>query len=467
MRCNIHNIEYDPGIFDLQCPRCKGEQERREAAEEAHEESIAEQRRQSAIMERQNELLERMRAEQKEREWEQQATLERIAAAEQERLEEERAQRRAEQLRAMLRAGLPELPEELQEIWRHLNDQNSVVMQREEAFRKESTQRKSGLDRKRSSLKSLLKQGQERVAKEFDSALRTSEEQNQLAVLPHGQCDALPGFAPAAQTYRSLTPSRFLSRVGGPIHAELPASRAQAVLVLEKLEKATGEAKPLAKWGCGTYGALWLAAYVGLGTLFGGILSAIGKNPAPGAMTAMVLSIPVVIIAGFLREQKRKEVDADLARFLTGASTLAAEISGTAVQAGAVASQSQATGALRQARAALEQPLLSDYFEARLSSEPEGPEAQRLRGEIRTEEEQLQSLEKEFGQSKEVRDLIKYRYSVTQREILRVGREVVEGLRVPGRKITTVNCGHCSEHVDTTLSECPYCGAEDYAAKAG
>lgn len=425
---------------------------------------MAEQRNQSQSLEEQNELLERMRAEGEEREWERKVSLNRAGAAERQRLEEDRAHRRREELRAFLRAGLQSFPEEFQEDWLQVNEQIKIVRRAEEAFDKETRLRKADLEGKKSALQAVIKRAQERIAKTFEAVLRTREGQSRLAQLPSGRLDNALGYTAAMQIYSDLLESRLFVKASFP--SNLPAHVAPVLLVLDSIASAVEAAKPPKKWGPLIYAFLWFDLYI----LFLAVLVAvIGSVDSDHLQIVGVLLTTVAVIAITIwRNGRIKKIDLDLERLLCAASNLVSLLSGSSAVSSNEKptlglSQSEVIESIRCTRANLAQTLLSEYFMDRLSVDTEFPEVTKLQGEIRIEAERFQALESQFYQSKEIRQSIKHRHAVAYQEILRVGREVVEGVRVPSKRVAMVACGRCSEQISTTLKACPYCGFAEYA----
>lgn len=449
MWCQDHKIEYGT----LTCPRCRQEEEEREERRKINSESIEEQRRQTAILERQLATFEKMRAEKEQREREQQAVQERIAAAEQERLEEEREHRREEQRKAALRAGLPEFPEEFREKWRQANEQIKKVQRLEEVSREDIAHMRKEIKHKKEAITNSTAAFQNRLSGEFYTDLHSKETQAALALLPHGRCDDLPGFAPASEAYRRLLGSKFVASIRHLAPRELPHERARLAVLLELLETAASRAKPLHKWGCLSYIILWFGIYILVGFVLLAILSLLESNTDPAATFATIAAFVGVMAAYSISERKRQENDLHLNMFIKDALELAMNISATSEGI----PPRQLTEMIRDARLSLAQPLFADYFSVKLGNEAEGLEIKRLAEELQTAEGKLTAFEEEVKAMEYPCKVIKHRYTVFYEQILRMGVEVIEGLRVPGSKVAMTRCGSCSELLDASLKICPFC----------
>lgn len=438
--CDIHRVPLTG--FGLECPACKAEERRHtevvEQTDRHHQEEME-------ARERDRERAERAQEQEAQRALEAQLALDELAESSKIRLEEERRHRELEAERATLRAGVREFSPALQTQWQEVNAAREKVLALERSFQL-STSAMSASEAKLAAvanreLESLI--GREG---EFVRQALSTPESAFLGGLPENLL-APPGYAGRLkevfrETVRASAPFLSDSVVARDTDPLLASSLWPA---LKSLEEARASAKPpglsnLPEW------VLWIPGVIGF--MVGGELSAtlviaigMGKNTFFQIVTLACGAGCGLLVAGLLgrylnnlrkphaefiktfdklRETLKSDVGIDNSLTLHRRMTRAYVLSTTKTLAG---SEPYLTAIRKQHEAASE----------------------------------LERTERAFRESSPEREKIIKEYDFLKCELLRVGREIVEGIRVPGRLLQQTNCKQCGGPVTSETMTCPYC----------
>lgn len=461
MRCSTHNIEYE----GLGCPACRAEeirhQESIEAQQQIHTEQLEQQRRQA-------EALERMHEEEMERAWEQQATLNAIAAAQERRLVEERESRRADEIRSFLRAGLPEFSAEFQVHWRRLNQDMEKVQISENSFEAEYKELDASLSKSKQARESITSTVKVRVRAEFDKYFRSADER-QLAQLKTSQLNYQEVVHAVAEPFAAVMDSPYMGspRLASRRLSDLPSHPAALILRLEHLVRVVNMIQPAQKVGAGFYVPLWILSYMVLGIIFASISEDL-------LFLAILLSIPATIIIGVQVKSRRAQEELLAEAFLRKCAMLASALLSASANPGMgsyqrgeskvdatsdmISLRNAANANLSEACRRLYIGLFEEYARSRADQQPEHHEVTKLDSEIAQKSDKLNELSREFEKTSATRNSIRRRFGIARKVILGVGREIIEGLRVPGTGLQLVTCSSCSELVLSEVTHCPFCG---------
>ena len=107
---------------------------------------------------------------------------------------------------------------------------------------------------------------------------------------------------------------------------------------------------------------------------------------------------------------------------------------------------------------ALYQLMLGDYRRAQVEQKHYDQEQSAAQEKLTTLNTQKQEREAFFEKGSEERRKVRAQYSYMYGEIRRVGSEIIRGLRVPDRKIISLDCPNCGGPVTSESGQCPYCG---------
>lgn len=456
MKCKDHGIEYEwPGS----CPACR--------ADRRQDEMLALQDKQYGEERRQSQILEQMAWEQQA----QQTAIDDLASSERALIEEERQRRRIEEGRAFLRAGLPEFPEPFQVHWRDLNKRLQAVEEEEERLEQEISASERRLRQRKERLTGLVKTVHDRITAGFERSLR--ETSCPFADLGWSRLSSLPGFASAAREYQTLIGSPWLAQRRGTLPAALPEWTAGVVLVLESLQH-LAEIKLDKRIGAGLYVAFWFASYlalaIGLGLLF---------LPAPQELAglayplAVVLAVPAAMVLGQMEKQRRERQVVGSKDFLAQGSAFLAALSEAIGRTGDGPGRRPADGVepeeiLSLARAfgnelgflrrKLLEELHGEHYLATFPRQPEQAEIRQLTLEIEDAERSLADLRKQAAASEPSHSHVRRCHALTRDEIARIGREIVEGIRVAGKPVAVEQCPSCSNwNLAEEAGPCLFC----------
>lgn len=450
--CKIHGTPLSG--WQLECPACTIDEERHSQLRELHED-------QRAALERQIELQREAAETAAERAIEEQWALDEIAVTAQQRLTEEREHRKSEARKAILRAGVRELSSELQTRWRDVNHTRDALKElvsrhraSSEAAQRSLAERRKDCERELTRLTETQRGAFERAIEVRDPSIMTA-----LYTLPDNQIGdadiartlerALADAVASAAPFFRIRPSRDGSA------PRLLSDLAQTLRHLEEAGRAAG--KPSFVTAALTNNAEAAGWVIGLSSLYaiGSIVftSLSPWNPKGAEIIlgllvyAAIFGAPIVIGLFSTRILRRTaEVrDEPRLRFLKHLKALQAMV-GTRTPGGTYE--------------ALIRHLVRAYIAAHPDRAPDSAqliEALRLfRDETQTLENAARALTTAIQQQEEV----VREYQFLEAEVLRVGREVVEGIRAPGRFLLTAKCPNCGGSVTSETRTCPYCGSE-------
>ncbi len=115
---------------------------------------------------------------------------------------------------------------------------------------------------------------------------------------------------------------------------------------------------------------------------------------------------------------------------------------------------------LRQLRSWMLDRLFTEYVYRAAERGPEGPEKTRLEAGLDAATRKLEALEASFAAGEAARRRVHVKHSITERLIVDIGRQIVQGIRVAGEDpITVSQCPTCHSLTIDQEESCPYCGA--------
>ena len=436
--CSIHGVPLSDWLSE--CPACKAEKKR-------HDEALEAQRAQQEAIEQQSEQLRQAAEAEAERAMEAQWALDDLAASTRARLEEDRLHRQAETERATLRAGVRELTPALQTKWQDASAKRAQLLEAAKAFDAAKTSLTAAIN---SSSAARVRELQKLVEREGDAVQRAlsshapsflgSLPENRLAPADKGQAigDALRRASEAAKPFLS---GRVVSAGGDPTLAT------SVWPVLRALEEAKESVRVPEKGKPPSVGCLGIVAAVigffvvgGTASFFGDIVfrKAHVLNSLftlGGAATGIFLGIFLTMKHQEAREKPHRdfsEAFADLKRVL--AETRVPDTS-----------------------AALQRHLTQAYVLSSIDKLSDVEPYQAVTREVEKVARDLEALEQGWRNGAPERARCLKEYSFLRQEVMRVGSEIIEGTRAPGRLLQATNCTQCGGPTTSETRQCPYC----------
>jgi hypothetical protein len=468
--CEIHGREF--GIFDS-CPNCAETRRLQDKEDRRHGELIKSQqalraearqlqededRRHDELIRTQEALaeLERERiaqaAEAARQAADAAATAEYLQEEQVEltriRLEEERAHRALEAKRQALRTGLAEFSRDFQQRWLTINQRRRVLhdMRRTHGeFMEESAASIERLGREiaardESSSAALARTFESWVAADavrgfpFGAYLKDSQSWNDVQdayrnLLHDAECKDLAAELP-------LTTPKSLST--------LPELRIVVRDVAGTIERLPGEAP-------GAGAAVFAAAML----LFLGLLI-VATAPWARIWFGILLTFAAALPIAYFQwvAMSRRAHRRGRARVADRAADLRRSVAALLT---ALGNAGGGTAGWSELDRAILDILRKDFFaqSAGIAGDPEGA---RLRAKLSEVRAAVASAKVEFEKATADHEQIEMYFAHMERQILATGRDIVDGLRMPGHTIALVSCPGCGGPVGGGTSSCPYCG---------
>lgn len=442
--CSIHGVPLSD--WTLECPACEAEERR-------HDEALNAQRAQQESIERQTELLREAEEAEAERAIEAQWALDELAATAKARLREDRLHRQAEAERATLRAGVRELTPALQVKWQ----QACLGYEQVRASMK-------ALQADKAAKASLISQFTTTASRELEQLVRREGEAVQRALSASGSSilASLPEnrFAPVEEAgqlgdlirHAVTTAEPFLS--GRMVRTvEDPTLITSLWPALKTLEEAHAgvRAEDVKEWSMssGPKWALGIATFVVLVLSLDALGEALFPDIRPSNTVANVLGAIVFVMLPFLSAVAAHAPELYLNRrvkpYKLFSDALAQLKAAIAKHAGSGTAQTL-------------QNRLAKAFLLRTVENVSGNEAYlaALRNRSEAEEALERAVQAERDATPQHERTLK-EYQFLRQEVMRVGREIVEGVRAPGRLLQATRCGQCGGPITSETNQCPYC----------
>lgn len=428
--CSIHLVPVSD--WTLECPACTADRKRQEDALDA-------QRAQQEAIERQTEQLREAAEAEAERAMEAQWALDDLAATSKARLEEDRLHRQAEAERATLRAGVRELTPSLQAKWQDAAAKRAQILEEAKSFYATKASLTASINSNSAARTRVLQELVEREADTVQRALSSPApfflahlSANRLAPADRAQRleDALRHAAEVAKPFLS---GRVVSVAGDPTLATTVWP------VLRSLEHARRsvrvpphrERPSTLFFGISTAIAAAIMASFALFRGGGALAASFFVLVGAGIFLAFVLN------ATFQEARWRPHLEfsaafADLKRALA---------------------ENGAPGTSD----ALHMHLTRAYVLSSVDTLPAVESYQAVTREVEKDTRDLEALEQAFRDRAPEREKYLLEYSFLREEVMRVGREIIEGIRAPGRLLQAMNCKQCGGPTTSETRQCPYC----------
>lgn len=436
--CKIHGVPLSDWL--MECPACKAEKKRQEELLDA-------QRAQQEAIERQTEQMREAAEAEAERAMEAQWALDDLAEASKARLAEERRHRQAEAERATLRAGVRELTPALQTKWQDAAAKRAQVLEASKAYDAAKASLTSAINTSSAARVLELQRLVEREGNAVQRALSSpapsflnSLPENRLAPADKAQRlgDALRRAGEAARPFLS---GRVVPVDGDPTLATSVWPALRALEEAKESVRVPVEGKPPSVGCLGIF-----AAAVGF-FVIGGIGSLIGdlvfkRVEALNAFLTLGSAATGIFLGIFLTmkyQEAREKPHKDFSEAFVELKRVLAE------------------ARLPDTSAALHKYLTQAYVLASVDKLPGVESYQAVTREVEKGNRDLEALESAFRDREPERAKRLTEYSFLREEVMRVGREIIEGTRAPGRLLQATNCKQCGGPTTSETRQCPYC----------
>ena len=396
------------------------------------------------------------------------------------RHEEDSQRHEAEEIRQKLRYGLPEFSEEFQEKWAAVYARREQVLVGQRATEMRTNLLAGRVDDLEKSINKTIEPILAEQAEQFNSKWRDPSfhmdlsKENALTLLKQSSAELNRNFAAIMQ--HSQVPSLFekagiLARAKHPItsYASLLRSLCEVGYVLQNF---------------GILGGLpnWLNVPIAIFLILFGVAAPLGiyalllsmsDNLADSTALQYIftacslvgaIAVPALFFA--LLEKWRKttvldNIEEDCSAFVLSAHKLLSSIPLDRVPRSFAPNLSPEEQRVIL-REALLKGLLVDYTVLHAEESPSGAKRLDLQKKKEQFEKDIEQANAEFQrQFPDTVEILK-QFDYLQSEILRVGTQIINGVRVQGKRISVLACPSCGGPVGSESKQCPYCAAALY-----
>jgi|SRR5882724_1457128 len=460
--------------FGFECWECEQEKRRHRESIELQQQALEDQREALEQQRRHNEEVRLARERQEDLLREAAYAQEQVAQAQHAQLalqraqaEEAKARLEAEEQRRELRTGLPEFSEEYRNAWLSVSSANDALETKTAAL---NEQLRQAIASEESTHREVTKTW-DQIHKDLAEEL-----QAKLAQGTPNLIDPPPELADEKARleldHNATTIKAIRNKLGSTVTNTLPTDGPVLRLYRELAafaERIDALSKSPPKTPGGAIGCLAFliaCALVALANVF--------QQPAKYGVAFLfyvaVAAIPAVIAAR--RYSLIQAISASLSPIHEAATAIVAlltkipDVEASRPLAASVSS-SQASRADRirfianATAAALHAnvlALLEMYKSANFKSHSRAPSLAALNDEWRLKTERVARVRESLARSPD-EELTVHSHESMRAEIRRVGRQILDGRRVPGQRIELRRCSHCGAVLNSEMQGCPRCGA--------